>query len=47
MQMQKMEGISYGHPGFIFAQNNLPHDGKPFGNCNYRRVYTTKKESLR
>ncbi|KAL6552902.1 hypothetical protein OROHE_008266 [Orobanche hederae] len=37
MQMQKMEGISYGHRGFIFAQNNLPNDGKPFGNCNYRR----------
>ncbi|KAL6584876.1 hypothetical protein OROMI_004165 [Orobanche minor] len=37
MQMQKMEGISYGHRGFIFAQNNLPDDGKPFGNCNYRR----------
>ncbi|KAL6581116.1 hypothetical protein OROMI_007039 [Orobanche minor] len=37
MQMQKMEGISYGHPGFIFAQNNLPDDGKPFGDCNYRR----------
>ncbi|KAL6543936.1 hypothetical protein OROGR_010433 [Orobanche gracilis] len=41
MQMQKMEGISYGHRRFIFAQKNLHDDGASFGNYNSRRVIHT------